>query len=199
MAGEGKHLSCEGNLTCKHLEWTSAEPSDGLEQCADASGRVLGEVELEEQEGRQGRAPGSGEVMIWSLTSAWLAFPADLSASVPWDRGSHLVPTTVGLPGWVGLVDSEPHAEFRSLAPWQDASYQGWLPGGGAVGLWWQCFSERGMLSLSSQERSLGSFFHCCPEKVFGSDGPRLGSHLHHLLCDFGQMARSFSNLAPRL
>lgn len=67
------------------------------------------------------------------------------------------------------------------------------------MGLWWRCSSARGTLSLSSEEKSLGLFFHCGPEVVLGQKDPDWESHLDHLLCDFGQIARNFSNLAPQL
>lgn len=34
---------------------------------------------------------------------------------------------------------------------------------------------SEGHIVLSSEEKSLGLFFHCGPKKVFGSEGPRLG------------------------
>lgn len=143
--------------------------------------------------GRQaGRPLNSWNVKICSLTPPLLS---DLSSPASWDRENSLIVIAAGPAGWgkcYGLSCDASHL------PWRDASSPGELPGG-AVGLWW-CFSLEGdPLSRLLRIGAWGPLFHCGPEKVFGSDRPRLGSHIHHLMCDFGQITRTFSNLVPQL
>lgn len=76
---------------------------------------------------------------MWTLTSAWPAFPADLRASVLGIEGAVWYPLWWSCQAEVGTVHSVSHMQSSeaSREAERDASYQGQFLGGGALGLWW--------------------------------------------------------------